>query len=204
MNEQFNRRAMIRRVRAKSSLCYPEVVHRFCGYLATRENFFQRRRARVVKRETDELSRAAKKISRAQERGCRSGFSPTPSWVRLQPDSLSATPLLREPCSGGIRGENAVACTHQPARALESPPVGPVAQWLVQGTHRQRCLRGESREVDGMNSGNPSGRATDGNPEPSRRYTAGRCRDYLRATVPLMTGKSVPHTAATRATRSRG
>ena len=39
MNEQFNRRAMIRRVRAKSSLCYPEVVHRFCGYLAVRENF---------------------------------------------------------------------------------------------------------------------------------------------------------------------
>jgi hypothetical protein len=28
----------------------------------------------------------------------------------------------------------------------------------------------------------------DGNPEPSRRYTAGRCRDYLRASVLLMTG----------------
>jgi len=30
-----------------------------------------------------------------------------------------------------------------------------------------------------MNSGNPDQRRADGNPEPSRRYTAGRCRDYL-------------------------
>ena len=68
MNEQLNRRAMIRRVRAKSSLGYPEVFHRFCGYLAARGNFFQRRRARVVKRETDELSLAGKNFSRAQRR----------------------------------------------------------------------------------------------------------------------------------------
>jgi hypothetical protein len=39
----------------------------------------------------------------------------------------------------------------------------------VQGTHLKRCVRGESREMNGMNSGNPSGRKTDGNPEPSRR-----------------------------------
>src|SRR5258708_16680362 len=32
-----------------------------------------------------------------------------------------------------------------------------------------------------------------GNPEPSRRYTGGRCRDYLGARVPLMTGMSIPH-----------
>jgi hypothetical protein len=63
-----------------------------------------------------------------------------------------------------------------------------------------------SREVDGMNSGNPTGATRHGNPEPSRRYTAGRCRDYLRAgfdppndvlgivfELPLITGKSVPH-----------
>ena len=30
--------------------------------------------------------------------------------------------------------------------------------------------------------------AADGNPEPSRRYTAGRCRDYLGTSVSLMTG----------------
>src|SRR5690349_2793586 len=35
-----------------------------------------------------------------------------------------------------------------------------------------------------MNSGNPSGRESHGNPEPSRRYTGGRCRDYLRAGRP--------------------
>ena len=37
-----------------------------------------------------------------------------------------------------------------------------------------------------MNSGNPHQRhEADGNPEPSRRYTAGRCRDYLSASVAL-------------------
>jgi hypothetical protein len=67
MNEQTNRRAMIRRMRAKSSLSYPEVVHRFCGYLracAAREIFSRLRlRARAVKRQTDELSPAAKFFS---------------------------------------------------------------------------------------------------------------------------------------------
>ena len=38
-----------------------------------------------------------------------------------------------------------------------------------------------------MNSGKPNGGSVDGNPEPSQRYTVGRCRDYLRAAVPLMT-----------------
>jgi hypothetical protein len=51
---------MIRRVRAKSSLSYPEVFHRFCGYLMTRVNFFRRRRAHVVKQETAELLRSRK------------------------------------------------------------------------------------------------------------------------------------------------
>jgi hypothetical protein len=45
--------------------------------------------------------------------------------------------------------------------------------------------------VDGKNSGKPSSVA-DGNPEPSRRYTAGRCRDYLGAGAPLMTGLEHP------------
>jgi hypothetical protein len=186
MNEQSNRRAMIRRVRAMSSVCYPEVFHRFCGYLCPApRNFFSIDVRALSSRETTQLSRVGKKNSRAR---CCTGLAEDVVGLgagRVAADTLvvglslpvRATLLLREPCSGEIHGENAVACAHQ----IESPAVGPVAQWLVQGTHRQRCLRGESREVDGMNSGNPSGRATDGNPEPSRRYTAGRCRDYLRA-----------------------
>jgi hypothetical protein len=39
MNEQTNRHAMIRCVRAKSSMGYPEVFHRFCGYLRGTEKF---------------------------------------------------------------------------------------------------------------------------------------------------------------------
>jgi hypothetical protein len=39
--------------------------------------------------------------------------------LRPDADSLLATLLLREPCSGEIRGENAVACAHQiESRAL--------------------------------------------------------------------------------------
>ena len=36
-----------------------------------------------------------------------------------------------------------------------------------------------------MNSGKPQQPRAAGNPEPSRRYTAGRCRDYLSASVAL-------------------
>src|SRR5271170_1440289 len=36
-----------------------------------------------------------------------------------------------------------------------------------------------------MNSGKPPQLGAAGNPEPSRRYTAGRCRDYLSASVAL-------------------
>jgi hypothetical protein len=50
----------------------------------------------------------------------------------------------------------------------------------------------KTRTGSGRIQGNLSGTAG-GNPEPSRRYTAGRCRDYLRASVPLITGSSVPH-----------
>jgi hypothetical protein len=41
MNEQTNRHAMIRCVRAKSSMGYPEVFHRFCGYLGGAEKIFR-------------------------------------------------------------------------------------------------------------------------------------------------------------------
>jgi hypothetical protein len=41
MNEQTNRHAMIRCVRAKSSMGYPEVFHRFCGYLCDVEKIFE-------------------------------------------------------------------------------------------------------------------------------------------------------------------
>jgi hypothetical protein len=57
---------MIRCPRAKSSLCYPEVFHRFCGYLDANEKFFivrlGRRSMPVVKRQTDELCPCAKKV----------------------------------------------------------------------------------------------------------------------------------------------
>ena len=69
------------------------------------------------------------------------------------------------------------------------------------GDSSMRCLRAETREVDGTNSGKPSEDRFHGNPEPSRRYTGGRCRDYLRARAPLITGWSVPHPHAPGAVR---
>ncbi len=53
---------------------------------------------------------------------------------------------------GGAGGWGAVTCCY-------NDTAGPVAQRLVQGTHPKRCLRGETREVDGKNSGKPSGAA---------------------------------------------
>ena len=66
--------------------------------------------------------------------------------------------------------------------------VGPVAQLVRAGdssvmvpSHRKvRSGRDEFREPSPA-----SLRVADGNPEPSRRYTAGRCRDYLSASVAL-------------------
>ena len=60
---------------------------------------------------------------------------------------------------------------------------GPIAQ-LVRAvdSSTQWCAVAEKRQMNGMNSGEPSVRVGGhGNPEPSRRYTVGRCRDYLRA-----------------------
>ena len=42
-----------------------------------------------------------------------------------------------------------------------------------------------------MNSGNTLTDNAEGNPEPSRKYTFGRCRDYWRGKVLLITSKSV-------------
>ena len=69
------------------------------------------------------------------------------------------------------------------------------------GDSSRRCLRAETREVDGMNSGKPSGLAPHGNPEPSRRYTGGRCRDYLRALSAL--DNRLEHPAPSRTASAR-
>ena len=92
---------------------------------------------------------------------------------------------------------------------------GPIAQ-LVRAvdSSTQWCAVAEKRQMNGMNSGEPSVRVGGhGNPEPSRRYTVGRCRDYLRAggavprRAPLMTGLSVPRptrSCAVRAVAAKG
>ena len=46
--------------------------------------------------------------------------------------------------------------------------------------------------ANGVNSGKPKSAQGYGNPEPSREYTPGRCRDYRRGKAPLITGKSAP------------
>src|SRR3984885_3545730 len=62
-----------------------------------------------------------------------------------------------------------------------------------------------------MNSGKPYGDGADGNPEPSRRYTPGRCRDYLSASVALndrlerpapLRGEEIVHSLRKRRGRS--
>ncbi len=134
----------------------------------------------------------------------------SPAGIAAGRRSLTPVPAAASP-AGIAAGRSAPhPCSHA-GRSLTAtiPAVGPVAQRLVQGTHRQWCLRAETREVDGMNSGEPSSLAerAHGNPEPSRRYTGGRCRDYLgagalrHAETPFMTGSSIPHPPALRKVR---
>ena len=164
---------MIRRRYVKSRRSYPEVFHRFCGYLIA-VNVFVRLRAQAQN-------------GRSQAPNPR---HPRPRVFRAPAFELCASRGLlnvsRGPtCDTDLRPED--SCYNR-------APAGSAGQgWACStavsaGDSSKRCLRGESREVDGMNSGNPSGLRTDGNPEPSRRYIAGRCRDYLRTSVSLMTG----------------
>jgi hypothetical protein len=116
--------------------------------------FFVQPIARVVKQQADELCLHSKEfffaapptpIARLHVR-CR------PSFSRLRTALLRA-PFTREISRQKCRRARASAAGF-PAKslrqrvsttnlhaiswgALESPPVGPVAQWLVQGTHRQ-------------------------------------------------------------------
>jgi hypothetical protein len=144
---------MIRCVRAKSSMGYPEVFHRFCGYLGGAEKIFRifycdesyalssgsrlnfapaSKKFRVLGTESSICNRT--QIFWAVGRPLRRRIL-RPRHLRIPAQQASAR--LRTCCcahsaAAKIRGENAVAREHQ----LESPPVGPVAQWLVQGTHR--------------------------------------------------------------------
>jgi hypothetical protein len=69
--------------------------------------------------------------------------------------------------------------------AVRIAPCGPVAQLVRAGDSSKRCVRVARREMNGMNSGKPSRMQSAGNPEPSRKCTSGRCRDYLRAVSAL-------------------
>jgi hypothetical protein len=120
---------MIRCARAKSSLCYPEVFHRFCGYLDAYEKFFSfLSDDAACTLSSGRRMNFAPPSKKVLERGAETGLA---VFVSHSPGEHAGC------CAGGplakILGENAVAATHQ----LESRPVGPVAQWLVQGTHRQ-------------------------------------------------------------------
>ena len=69
---------------------------------------------------------------------------------------------------------------------------GPLAQLVRAGDSSKRCICAERHKVERDEFRETVAALADGNPEPSRRYTAGRCRDYLRTSVFLMTGLSVP------------
>ena len=84
-----------------------------------------------------------------------------------------------------LRAWTVVRYPNRAAELAKMTRVGPVAQLVRAGdsstmvpSHRKvRSGRDEFRETLTVHA--------DGNPEPSRRYTAGRCRDYLSATVAL-------------------
>jgi hypothetical protein len=142
----------------------------------------------------------------AARRGLRhDGSAGRPRWLSPVWARISATPS--QWIRWTVRCRTFRAAVTPLARARTPPAVGytagrgPVAQLVRAGdsSHADArrsdvCGAGafarETREVDGMNSGKPqrdrAERTVDGgNPEPSRRCTAGRCRDYLRASSAL-------------------
>jgi hypothetical protein len=92
--------------------------------------------ARVVKRQTAELALAREKIRRHSRARGNPSASALFAGTSIRGSSRWSD-LLHACCvhssSAKFLGQNAVAREHQ----LESRPVGPVAQWLVQGTHRR-------------------------------------------------------------------
>src|SRR6185436_6572069 len=122
MNEQTNRHAMIRCVRAMSSMGYPEVFHRFCGYLESQKKFLKffsgaesqalsrSRRLNFRRLPKKLLQHAFGRASADFSLFCGSGFSLTP-----------ASCCARR-AAAKIHGENAVAREHQlESRAQVSP-----------------------------------------------------------------------------------
>ena len=65
---------------------------------------------------------------------------------------------------------------------------GPVAQLVRAGDSSDRCVCAERHKVERDEFRETVAASADGNPEPSRQYTAGRCRDYLGTSVFLITG----------------
>ena len=103
-----------------------------------------------------------------------------PARPRVEPDCRNSIPWMRRMrtirdlrrCAAIVLLDSGRACSSV-VRAGDS-------------SFSERCPGVERCRVDGTNSGKPSSAsAADGNPEPSRRYTAGRCRDYLRASSAL-------------------
>jgi hypothetical protein len=91
MNEQSNRHAMIRCVRAKSSMGYPEVFHRFCGYLRGAANF-------------SEIFSGAE--SRALSRSRRLNFHPPPKKFRSTPPTPVWCAVALSPVARAVQLRN--------------------------------------------------------------------------------------------------
>lgn len=84
------------------------------------------------------------------------------------------------PASGRFAAtSNAAFCGHSVPPSIRCDLFFEIAHLLEKRNGKHR-----------VNSGNPKFSQEYGNPEPSRKYTFGRCRDYRRDRVPLITGKS--------------
>jgi hypothetical protein len=136
---------MIRCIFGKSSVCYPEVVHRFCGYLVSRDNANDDRVAERCQHLRDHGDHDF--LSAICVVAPRSKFEIRDSLDARQTESRSRSrsKLLRSTSAAHVSAERGVAITHQSGDAsrthclLDSrPQSGPVAQRLVQGTHRTR------------------------------------------------------------------
>ena len=119
--------------------------------------------------------------------GCTSGArgrtpgAPAEAWQIFAPCKI---------CTSAIHGGRMPSWATYHGR-FSAKLVGPVAQLVRAGdsSNGDTASRGAAEKRDEFRE---TFRKSDGNPEPSRRYTAGRCRDYLGTQASLITGFERP------------
>lgn len=174
---------MIRRIYVKSSVGYPEVVHRFCGYLDPPEGFPALELFSACQSARKFFAATAPPTPLVQpldHTGDANGFGKAQSFPETsdpkRPGFCSESTQSSDPAPfpRSVRA----SLTAHPEHHMELPTAriaaawGPVAQWLVQGTHNPLVAGSSPAGPTILQQDQPWSRSRHWNPHPV--LTAGR------------------------------